>query len=290
MAAKTKRPSPILGAASAMIGDASDSLVTRESRFRHTFEAAVARIRPDPGQARKHFDPADLAALAATMKERGQLQPVLVRRDPEARGGWILVAGERRWRAAALNGWTELLAIEHDGDPEVAALLENLQRVDLSALEEARGLRRLIEGKGWSQAQAADALGKAKSEVSATLRILTLPAPVLDRLAEGALDLPRNVLVELARIEDAATLDRLLRLAEEGRLNVRAIRAARDGAAPAVSRGVVAEEPPARRFSFRALERVTAGLRGASPGALKPADRKRLEELRAAVDALLAKG
>src|SRR4051812_4499214 len=115
-----------------LIEQASDALVTRDSRFRHSFEAPIDRIRPDPDQPRKVFAEEELAGLATTMSEQGQLQPVLLRRDPEQRGGYVLVAGERRWRAARLNGWQTILAIEHEGDAEVATLLENLQRVDLS--------------------------------------------------------------------------------------------------------------------------------------------------------------
>ena len=167
MAPKPKAASPVLGATMAAIGHAGELLVTRDSRFRHTFEVPLNRISPDPDQPRKVFTEAEITALAATMAEQGQLQPVLLRRTPGQRGDFILVAGERRWRAARLNGWSEILAIEHDGDPEVVSLVENLQRVDLTPVEEARGLQRLIEGKGWTQTQAAEALGKSKGEVSA---------------------------------------------------------------------------------------------------------------------------
>jgi len=162
--ARAARHSPILGAVTTMIGEASGTLVTNGSRFRHSFEVDVAAIQPDPAQARKRFDDNDIAALAATMAEQGQLQPILLRRDPASRKSWIIVAGERRWRAAQRNGWATLLAMEHDGDSDVAALIENLQRVDLSPVEEARGLRRLLTIKGWSQDRAADALGKAKAK------------------------------------------------------------------------------------------------------------------------------
>src|SRR3954462_10395942 len=126
-AAQIKRPSPILGAASAMIDQASERLVTKSSRFHHSFEADVNAIEPDPAQPRKVFSDSDIASLAATMQERGQLQPILLRLNGPSRKRWIIVAGERRWRAAKLNGWPTILAIEHHGDPEIATLLENLQ-------------------------------------------------------------------------------------------------------------------------------------------------------------------
>src|ERR1700687_5824564 len=117
MSARAKRPSPILGAASAMIDDEANALVTAAGRFHHSFEADIAAIEPDPAQSRKSFTEAEIAALAATMEERGQLQPILVRPYGPARKRWMIVAGERRWRAAKLNGWPAILAIEHNGDP-----------------------------------------------------------------------------------------------------------------------------------------------------------------------------
>ncbi|WP_119681499.1 ParB/RepB/Spo0J family partition protein [Indioceanicola profundi] len=298
MAGKAKRPSPILGAASAMIGDASDTLVTRDSRFRHTFEAPLERIRADPGQPRKRFDAAEIQALAATMAEQGQLQPILVRRDPDSRAGWIIVAGERRWRAAALNGWPALLAIEHSEDPEVAALIENLQRVDLTPVEEARGLQRLIEGKGWSQNQAAQALGKSKGEVSATLRILSLPEEILDGVLTSELDIPRNALVELARIESGTVRDQLVELARKGMLTVRSIRAARE--AEEQKSTVQSGEPAPTRtgskagihFSVRGLEKMTTALHAARTAGhtLGAEERRCLEQLKAEIDSILAGG
>ena len=298
MPLRAKRPSPVLGAAMALIGEAGNTLVPKESRFRHTFEAPVDQIRPDPEQPRKVFTEVEIAALAATMAEQGQLQPILLRRDPDQRGNYIIVAGERRWRAARLNGWPTLLAIEHEGDAEVAALIENLQRVDLTAVEEARGLDRLIKGKGWTQAQAAEVLGKSKGEVSATLRILTLPQPVLDAVLTSELDIPRNALIEVARIESAAAREQLIELARHGALTIKAIRAAKksagsggdeaDGAEAAKSPGH--RGPTGGQLTFSTLDRLSSKLRSyrEAGGAVSEGERKRLEDLRREIDALLA--
>ena len=304
MAARPKAASPVLGAAMTLIGDAGDALITRDSPFRHTFEAQVDRIRPDPGQPRKVFAEEEVAALAATMAEQGQLQPVLLRRDPEQRGSYVLVAGERRWRAALLNKWQAILAIDYDGDPDVAGLIENLQRVDLTPVEEARGLQRLIEGKEWSQAKAAEVLGRTKGEISATLRILTLPQTVLERVLTSELDIPRNALVELARIEDPDVRDQLVSLARAGTLTIRAIRSARQieeqhtvGTRERNGQSTETQLPgrpdgeplaPAR-FSFRALEQIAIRLRNIRETGrpVRPVDRERLEALRQEIDALL---
>jgi ParB family chromosome partitioning protein len=293
MSRARKPASPLLGAAMSVIGSAAEALVPQDSRFRHTFEAPLARIRADPGQPRRQFDAAEIEALAATMAAEGQLQPVLVKRDPEARGGWILVAGERRWRAARHNGWTSLLAIEHAGDAALAALLENLQRVDLSPAEEARGVQRLIAERGLSQAQVAGMLGRSAGEISATLRLLDLPAGLLERSAP----LPRNLLVELARLDPGPMRDRLLAQAEAGSLTVRALRAARSGPAdppPARSPSLPSDPPgaagpPANPLKPALLEQLGAGLqrRLAEAVPLTPAERRRLKELRRQIDALL---
>jgi len=299
MSARSKPPSPILGAALAMIDEASETLVTQASRFHHSFEADVATIEPDPSQPRKMFTEADITALAATMEERGQLQPILLRPNGPTKGRWLIVAGERRWRAAKLNGWPTILAIEHDGDPEVASLLENLQRVDLTPVEEARGLQRLIEGKGWTQDQAAGALGKSKSEVSGVLRILTLPSDLLEAVLTSELAVPKHALVELARVGQVEAREHLIELAKLGQLTVRMIRSVRDGAGlPAIGLGIKPQEAnvgtpkPAAGFSFKTLGRVTNKLRATRQAGqpLSAGERVYLEALRNEIDELLAAG
>ncbi len=288
---KSRRPSPILGVASAMINEASDTLVSGTSRFHHSFEASVEMIQPDPNQPRKIMSDADIASLAATMEERGQLQPILLRRDLLAKGRWFIVAGERRWRAAKRNGWSSILAIEHDGDPEVASLLENLQRVDLTPVEESRGLQRLIEEKGWTQDQAADAIGKPKSDISGTLRILTLPADLLEAVLTSELAIPKNVLIELARVDREPARTQLLRIARDGHLTVRAIRRMKDRAAAAP----IGDDPKPLTgegtcgVSFRSLERVAKSLQAAREAGCPVLGKERdcLERLRREIDELL---
>lgn len=291
--AKAIKRSPILGAVSAMIGEASDTLVTNGGRFRHSFEVDVTAITPDPLQARRHFDTGEIASLAATMAEQGQLQPILLRRDPDTRGRWVIIAGERRWRAAQHNGWKTILAIEHAGDAEVAALIENLQRIDLSPVEEARGLQRLISEKKWTQDRAAAALAKSKAEVSATLGILTLPSTLLDQVLTSELSLSKNVLVELARVEDPQAMQRLVQLAGEGGLTVRIIRQARLDAQRTRDAFVQntfaapAERPaPPALPGVAKLEKLLRMTRESATPLTDP-DRDALRRLRAEIDALL---
>ena len=180
-------------------------------------------------------------------------------------------------RAARSLGWTSILAIEHQGDPEVAALIENLQRVDLSPIEEARGLQRLITDKGWSQDQAAAALGKTKGDVSAILRILTLPDEILVPVLTSELKPAKNVLIELARIDDPATLRRMAALATDGKLTIRAIRQAREGADVAPAEAVATSGMPrvdARGAGVAAGARPGRGLGRARPGGAASSPRR----------------
>lgn len=288
MAAKRK-PSPLMGAATAMLDGVSDAIVREDSQFRHSMEVPLDRVRPDPDQPRKIFDEGDVSALAHTMAEQGQLQAILVRRDPDARGCWLIVAGERRWRAACLNGWKNILAVEHTGDPEVATLVENLQRLDLSVVEEARGLRRLISGKGWSQTQAAQVLGKTDAEISSTLRILTLPGALLDELlATKNPGLSRYVLAELARVEPGPARDRLIAAARAGDLTQRMIRVARK---PQADSNILEPRRTERQghSAFKAVDRAAEGLkklreRGAR---ITDVETDRLKRLRDEIDGLL---
>ena len=283
MVSRSKRPSPLLGAAATLIDDADHAFVAGNSRFKHSFEAPTAAIEPDPRQPRKAFDRGALEALAATLKSDGQLQPVLLRPQPGHRHKWILVAGERRWRAAQTIGWKTILAIEFDGDPEVASLIENLQRVDLTPLEEASALRRLLADKQWTQTQAAEALGKRRSEVSGILNILNLPKDILDVLTSEH-PVSRNVLIELARLPDDQVRRQLVDDARHGNLTIRAIRLHRTAADP-----VTPSRKASTSFNFAVIERVAARLSELrdTTSSVSEIDRARLIRLRGEIDALL---
>jgi ParB family chromosome partitioning protein len=147
----------------------------------------IARIRPNPYQPRREFDESELAELTASLKASGLLQPITVRRKGDA---YELVTGERRLRAATNLGWTEIQAIVRDLDEQtmlVVALIENLQRTDLNAIEEARGYRRLIDEFQLTQQQVADAVGKDRTTITNLLRVLSLPDDVQNLVADGEL-------------------------------------------------------------------------------------------------------
>lgn len=150
----------------------------------------IELIAPGPHQPRQRFDDADIAALAESIRDKGVLQPILVRPDPGRSGRFQIVAGERRWRAAQRAQRHEVPAIVRNLDDRAAleiALIENVQRRDLTPVEEARGYRRLIDGFGATQESIARQVGKSRSHVANTLRLLNLPGEVLDLLESGAL-------------------------------------------------------------------------------------------------------
>ena len=149
----------------------------------------LREIEPDPEQPRKKFDEEALSGLAASIQENGLLQPIAVR--PKRIGtGYLIIAGERRWRAARLAGLTEVPVLIKDVTDEQAAalaLIENLQREDLGPIEVAEGCRQLIEKYGLTQETAAKRLGKSRSAVTNSLRLLGLPEDVRARVSDGTL-------------------------------------------------------------------------------------------------------
>lgn len=145
----------------------------------------VTEIRPNPYQPRQEFREEELADLEASLKASGLLQPVTVRES--AAGGYELIAGERRLRAAERLGWTEIPAVVKAVDDQTLltlALVENLQRANLNAIEEADGYQRLVDEFGLTQQQVADVVGKDRTTVTSTLRLLNLPASVR-RMVQG---------------------------------------------------------------------------------------------------------
>jgi ParB family chromosome partitioning protein len=150
----------------------------------------IERIHPNPDQPRKDFAEKDLADLAASIREKGVIQPLIVRPRPGHPDEFEIVAGERRWRAAQMANVHELPVVLRDlTDAEVLelAIIENIQRADLNAAEEALGYRQLMDRFGHTQERLAEALGKSRSHIANLLRLLTLPEGVLDLLRAGKL-------------------------------------------------------------------------------------------------------
>ncbi|HEX6924020.1 MAG TPA: ParB/RepB/Spo0J family partition protein [Longimicrobiaceae bacterium] len=187
----------------------------------------VARIATNPYQPRRQFTEEELTELEHSIRENGLLQPLVVRPASSAAPAgaeWELVAGERRWRAVRRLGWTEVPVVVREIDDRtllVLAIVENVQRADLSPLEEAEAYRRLIEEFGYTQKEVAASVGRERSTVTNLLRLLQLPASIQSMVSSGELSMGHaRALLGIADPRQMADLAR--RVVREG-LSVRAI-------------------------------------------------------------------
>lgn len=179
----------------------------------------ISQIEPNRAQPRKTFDAQQLQELADSIKEHGVLQPLLV---CEKDGGYMIIAGERRWRAARMAGLTEVPVLVRDYDEQTIAevsLIENLQRSDLNPIEEAAGYFNLIEQFGFTQESAAERVGKSRSSVANALRLLALPDSVQALLREGRLSAGHAKV--LAGITDEKRCLELAKESADGKMSVR---------------------------------------------------------------------
>ncbi|RJL21321.1 ParB/RepB/Spo0J family partition protein [Paracoccus siganidrum] len=173
---------------SALMADVDLATPTPSSRDRTMIP--IEQITANPDQPRRSFDPAALQELADSLKNRGVLQPLIVRPHPRDDGLYQIVAGERRWRAAQMAQLHELPVIIRElDDTEVleVAIIENIQRADLNAIEEAASFRQLMDKFGHTQERLAEALNKSRSHIANLLRLLSLPDQVQDWVKEGRL-------------------------------------------------------------------------------------------------------
>jgi ParB family chromosome partitioning protein len=181
-----KEVSPRLGRGlAALLGDAAPATATAGIAT-----VPVEHLEPGPFQPRVNMDADNLQELADSIRARGVLQPLLARPHPSAQGRFQIIAGERRWRAAQLAGLHDVpVLIRALTNPEAmaASLVENLQRADLDAMEEAEGYQRLLDEFGMTQEALAEAIGKSRSHIANTLRLRALPAPVQAELRKGTI-------------------------------------------------------------------------------------------------------
>lgn len=262
-----KRPTGLGRGLSALLGDAAGEVMVaaasgnqnRELRDeREIARLPLASIHPLPGQPRRHFDDAAIAELADSIRTRGLLQPVIVRAAPDG-DGYQLVAGERRWRAAQRAGLHEIPALVRALDDSATyeiALVENVQRQDLSAIEEAQGYRRLTSDYGHNAEAIGKLVGKSRSHIANLLRLLDLPEEVQALVADGSLSMGHaRALIGHA---DASALAR--NIVAEG-LSVRAVEALVRRPSPAQDTKRSAR-PKAQDADIAAVERHLAELLG----------------------------
>lgn len=205
------------------LGAGLDSLFsdnTSEVQVKKTLR--TSEIEPNREQPRKKFSDEAITSLADSIREHGMLQPILVR--PLSTGGYQIVAGERRWRAARMLGLDEVpVNIRELSDSEAMqiAIIENLQRENLNPVEEANGYNELIEKYGMTQDKVAKMVGRSRSSVANAIRILTLPESVLDMLEKG--DLSVGHAKALLGFEDRELLISIAEKASNGGMTVRQV-------------------------------------------------------------------
>lgn len=242
----------------ALIGDMGEDGGASNERARvpgGARKVPLAFLRANPRNPRRSFAEADLEDLAASIRERGIIQPIVVRQVAGERDAYEIVAGERRWRASQRAGIHEvpIVVVEvNDREALEIAIIENVQRADLNPLEEAAGYQSLADQFGYSQNDLARVIGKSRSHVANTMRLLRLPEPVKEYLADGRLSAghARALLTQ----DDPEALARAI--VEQG-MNVRAIEALAQELN--VAKAEAAGKPP-KKPKHPALDADTAAL------------------------------
>jgi len=220
----------------------------------------IAFVAPNPRNPRRNFSDAELADLAQSIREHGVVQPVVVRPSRATSGHYEIIAGERRWRAAQRAGLAELPVIIREVDDRVAlelAIVENVQRSDLNPVEEASGYQKLIDEHNYTQLDLANVIGKSRSHVANTLRLLRLPNVIQDMLVDGTLSAGHaRTLVTSA---DPAALAK--RIVEEG-LSVRQAEALAQMPAGEQEKPVASHKDEAKDADTLALEKLLSDSMG----------------------------
>jgi ParB family chromosome partitioning protein len=239
---------------SALFGEESEDYAALD-RLRQAKTVPVDFVRAGRFQPRRHFDDAALQALAESIREKGVLQPILVRRHPDDASAYEIIAGERRWRAAQLAQLHEIPVVIRELDDREAleiALVENIQRQDLTPLEEAEGYRRLMEEFSHTQENLAKSVGKSRSHVANMMRLLSLPDPVKEHVEAGRLT-AGHARALLNAENPTGLADEIVRRG----LNVRQTELVAQAAKPGSKR-----VPPPKDPDTAALERDLANLLG----------------------------
>ncbi|RWP35579.1 MAG: ParB/RepB/Spo0J family partition protein [Mesorhizobium sp.] len=238
----------------ALIGEIDRPAAVEKPGMNADGKVPIEFLSPNPKNPRRHFGDADLTDLAQSIREHGVVQPVVARPSPTQAGRYEIIAGERRWRAAQRAGLSEIPIIVRDVNDRTAlelAIIENVQRTDLNPVEEGMGYQQLIDDHGYTQADLGQVIGKSRSHVANTLRLLKLPDVIRDMLVDGALSAGHAR--TLVTAQDPAGLAK--RIVEDG-LSVRQAEALAQmpAGAPTVKRQPAA--PVQKDADTRALEKL----------------------------------
>jgi ParB family transcriptional regulator, chromosome partitioning protein len=279
-------PSAVAVAATAPASLASARMAGGVARSKTALEVPVDRIVRDPAQPREEFDPESLARLAESMQARGQLQPIRVRWD-EAQERYVIICGERRWRAARMAGMATMSCVVAEGaiaGDELLALqlVENALREDLRPIEQARAFRALMQARGWSGSQLARELGIAQPAVVHALRLLDLPRGIQAAVEQG--ELAPSVAYEISKLDDPREQAEVAaRVVDEGLSRAETVEAVRRSTAGAKA---APKKVTARTFRTPHGPRVTVEWgRGLDDDSIRTALAVALETMKATADA-----
>ena len=242
----------------ALMGDVSAEATTTPERARSQRRVPIEHLRPNPRNPRRNFSDAELDELAASIKERGIIQPVVVRPVRGAKDAYEIIAGERRWRAAQRAALHEIPIVPFEASDSEAlelAVIENVQRTDLNPLEEAGGYQALASEYGHSHEDIAKIVGKSRSHVTNTLRLLKLPEPVKAYIHAGKISAgAARMLIGAADPEEMAR-----EIVDRG-LNVRQVEALAKDRVP--GSGKAAKKRVVKSADTNALERRVSNTLG----------------------------
>ncbi|MCO5064203.1 MAG: ParB/RepB/Spo0J family partition protein [Rhizobiaceae bacterium] len=245
----------------ALIGEIDRPATPSSPAPRPDGSVPIELIAPNPRNPRRSFAEDDLVDLAQSIREHGVVQPVVVRPSASVAGQFEIIAGERRWRAAQRAGLTAIPVIVREVNDRTAlelAIIENVQRADLNPVEEAAGYQQLIDEHGYTQADLGQVIGKSRSHVANTLRLLKLPPVIRDMLVDGALSAGHAR--TLVTAEDPAWLAK--RIVEEG-LSVRQAEALAQMPASDRNTSTAAKRLPSEKDpDTRALEKLLSDISG----------------------------
>lgn len=248
----TSAPKKRLGRGlAALIGDSSSEAETIQD-VRTLRQLPIEMLKASANNPRRHFADTELDELANSIRDKGLLQPIVVR--PLGSGEYEIVAGERRWRAAQRAGIHDVPVVIKelsDGEALEIALIENIQRADLNPLEEARAYGQLLEQFSYTQQQLADSLGKSRSHIANTLRLMNLPESVRQQIEEGHLT-AGHARALVATDSPAELADRIIKLG----LSVREAESLARGGAPAKT--AKGKAKPEKDADTKALEKLVS--------------------------------
>ncbi len=234
-----------------------DPLFGARGKLPKLVELRLEMLRLNPDQPRKAFNKESIAELASSIEQHGLLQPITVKRIPEE-DAYLLVAGERRYRATQKLGRETITAIITDGNADEITVIENLQREDLKPLEQAEALGQLMKKHGYTQEQLAKVIGKARTTVTELLQLTTLPRKIREESRTS--DIPKSILIEIVRAKDPDAQCMLWERVKDGG-TVRSVRATKTSGKVKDAKALAptAKALAAARSLLRRLEELQPG-------------------------------